>query len=252
LLGIASAWLLGMAAEKLGIYVPDPATGYFSMFPNLSQWNIGDINTVFGQVFNADFSNVSILEFITIVFAFLFVDLFDTIGTLIGVATKTNMLDKNGRLPRIKGALLADAIATTAGAICGTSTTTTYVESATGASVGGRTGLTAATVAVLFLLSIFLSPIFIAVPGFATAAALIFVGFLMLGAVARIDFESLTDAVPAYLCIIGMPLFYSISEGIAVGVISYVAINVLAGKAGRVNALMYVLALLFFVKYIFL
>ena len=176
------------------------------------------------------------------------------LGTLIGVATKAKMLDKDGKLPGIKPALLADSIATSAGAILGTSTTTTFVESASGVAVGGRTGLTALVTGILFLVSTLFAPIFTAIPSFATAPALIMVGFLMVGTVTEINFDldNLTESIPAYLAIIAMPLFYSISEGISLGVISYVLLNVAAGKGKKVAPLMYVLAVLFVLKYIFL
>ena len=201
-----------------------------------------------------DFDGVGIFNFVVIVFSFMFVDLFDTLGTLIGVSTKAGMLDENGKLPKIKPALLADAIATTAGAALGTSTTTTFVESSAGVAVGGRTGLTAIVTAVLFLLSTLFAPIFTAIPSFATAPALIMVGFLMFTTIAEIKLtsENFTSAIPAYLCIIAMPLFYSISEGIAIGIISYVVLNLVCGKAKQVSPLMYVLAVLFILKYIFL
>lgn len=164
------------------------------------------------------------------------------------------MLDENGKLPNIKPALMSDAIATSAGAILGTSTTTTFVESSAGVAEGGRTGLTAAVTGLLFLVSVVLSPLFITIPSFATAPALIMVGFLMFGAVTDIKFtdDNLTDAIPAYLCIIAMPLFYSISEGISIGIISYVLLNAICGKAKEVKPLMYILAVLFVLKYIFL
>jgi AGZA family xanthine/uracil permease-like MFS transporter len=186
--------------------------------------------------------------------SFLFVDLFDTLGTLIGVATKANMLDKEGRLPGIKPALMADAVGTTVGAVLGTSTVTTFVESASGVSAGGRTGLTALVAALLFLLSTLFAPLFTAIPSFATAPALIMVGFLMVSSVTEIRFDddNLCEAIPAYIAIIAMPLFYSISEGISLGIISYVVLNVLTGKAKKVSPLMYVLAALFVLKYIFL
>ena len=189
-----------------------------------------------------------------IIFSFLFVDLFDTLGTLIGVSTKAGMLDKNGRLPNIRPALLADAIATSAGAVLGTSTTTTFVESSAGVAAGGRTGLTAMTTAVLFLVSMFFAPVFTAIPAFATAPALIIVGFLMFSNISQLKLneKNYTSAIPAYLCIIAMPLFYSISEGISIGVISYVVINLLCKKAKEINPIMYVLAVLFILKYIFL
>ena len=160
------------------------------------------------------------------------------------------MLDENGKLPHIKGALLADAVATTAGAVLGTSTTTTFVESASGVTEGGRTGLTAITTAILFGLSLFLSPIFLAIPSFATAPALVIVGFYMLGAVTDIDFTDPAEGIPAFICIAAMPFFYSISEGISMGVISYVLLNLLTGKGKKVSPVMYVLAVLFILKYI--
>ena len=201
-----------------------------------------------------DFKGILTLDFFVIMFAFLFVDLFDTLGTLIGVASKADMLDKDGKLPRIKGALLADSVGTSLGAVLGTSTTTTFVESASGVAEGGRTGLTAVVAAVLFGLSLFLSPIFLAIPSFATAPALVVVGFLMITSVARINFEDYTEAIPAYIAIIAMPLMYSISEGISLGVISYVIINTATGNGAKknINPLMYVLAVLFVIKYIML
>ena len=179
-------------------------------------------------------------------------DIFDTLGTLIGCADKANMLDKEGKLPRIKQALLADSIATSAGAILGTSTTTTFVESSSGVSEGARTGLASVVTGLLFLISIILSPIFIAIPGFATAPALIFVGYLMIVAVKDIHFDDPLESIPAYLALIAMPILYSISEGIAVGIISYVLIHLFTGKGKKVAPLMYVLAVLFVLKYIFL
>ena len=253
LLGIIATWLIGMLCQVLGIYVPD-YENFFSLFPS---WGITDftkLGETFGQCFRVDFSNVGMFNFIVIVFSFLFVDLFDTLGTLIGVATKADMLDDEGRLPGIKPALMADAIGTTAGAVLGTSTVTTFVESASGVSAGGRTGLTALTTGLLFLASTLFAPIFTAIPSFATAPALIMVGFLMVGTVTEIRFEldNLTEAIPAYLAIIAMPLFYSISEGISLGIISYVLLNLAAGKGKTVKPLMYVLSVLFVLKYIFL
>ncbi len=178
--------------------------------------------------------------------------MFDTLGTLIGVSSKADMLDENGKLPRIKGALLADSIATIFGSLFGVSTTTTYVESATGVSEGGRTGLTALTTGILFALSILLAPIFTAIPSCATAPALIIVGFYMMGSVLAIDFNEMTEGIPAFICIISMPFFYSIAEGIAFGVISYVLINLFTGKAKEkhISLLMYVLCFLFVLKYV--
>ena len=254
LIGILGTWILGMICQVLGIYTPNPAEGYYSLFPTFAMTDFTKIGDTFGQCFKADLSGVGIFNFIVVVFSFLFVDLFDTLGTLIGVSSKADMLDENGRLPKVKPALLADAIATTAGAVLGTSTTTTYVESSAGVASGGRTCLTALTTAVLFLVSMLFAPIFTAIPSFATAPALIIVGFLMFGSIANIKLTSdnFASAIPAYLCIIAMPLFYSISEGISIGVISYVVINMICGNAKKINPIMYVLAVLFILKYIFL
>lgn len=253
LLGILATWGIGMLCQLAGIYVPDNAA-YFSLFPSLGLTDFSKLGETFGQCFKVDFSAVSLMNFIAVIFSFLFVDLFDTLGTLVGVATKAKMLDDDGRLPGIKPALLADAVGTTVGAVLGTSTVTTFVESASGVAAGGRTGLTALTSALLFLMSIFFAPIFTAIPSFATAPALIMVGFLMVGTVSeiRFDLDNLTEAIPAYLAIIAMPLFYSISEGISLGIISYVLLNVAAGNRKKISPLMYVLSLLFVLKYMFL
>ncbi len=254
LYGIILTWVLGIICELTGIYVPDAEAGMYSVIPTaFVSFDFSYLGNTFGQVFNLDFTNFNIGNFIVVMFAFLFVDLFDTLGTLIGVASKADMLDEEGKLPRIKGALLADAIATSAGAVLGTSTTT-YVESASGVTEGGRTGLTAAITAVLFLLASIFSPLFLTIPSFATAPALIVVGFYMMGAVAKINFDDMTDAIPAFLTILVMPLAYSISEGIAIGVVSWTLINLLSGKAKekKITPLMYVLTVLFILKYIFL
>ena len=255
LYGIIITWALGMVCQLAGIYVPNPEVGAYSMFPSgIMSVDFSALGNTFGQCFKIDFDAVGIFNFIVIVFSFLFVDLFDTLGTLIGVSTKAKMLDEDGRLPSIKPALLSDAIATTTGAILGTSTVTTFVESSAGVAVGGKTGLTALTTGGLFLLACLFAPLFTSIPAFATAPALIFVGFLMFEAVADLKFEGdkLADVIPAYLCIIAMPLFYSISEGICMGVISYVVLNAATGNAKKVTPLMYVLAVLFVLKYIFL
>ncbi|MDE6943430.1 MAG: NCS2 family permease [Lachnospiraceae bacterium] len=252
LIGIFATWILGILCQLTGLYTVTPDAGYYSLLPSWSSFSVTSLGLTFGQCFKADFGAVKITDFIVIILAFLFVDIFDTLGTLIGCANKANMLDKAGRLPRIKQALLADAIATSAGAVLGTSTTTTFVESSSGVAEGGRTGLASVVTGFLFLLAIFFAPIFTAIPGFATAPALLFVGFLMITAVTQIDFDDLTEAVPAYLCLLAMPLLYSISEGIAVGVISYVIINAVCGKAKKITPLMYILAVLFVCKYIFL
>ena len=255
LIGIVVTWALGMVCQLVGIYVPDPAAGAYSLFPSgIFSFDFSALGETVGQCFKIDFSGVGLFNFIVIIFSFLFVDLFDTLGTLIGVATKADMLDEEGKLPNIKPALISDAVATSVGAVLGTSTVTTFVESAAGVAAGGRTGLTALTTGVLFLLATFFSPLFTSIPSFATAPALIFVGFLMFESVVeiRFDSENLTEAIPAYLCILAMPLFYSISEGICLGVISYVVLQAATGKAKKVTPLMYVLAVLFVLKYIFL
>lgn len=252
LIGILATWILGMLCQAAGIYQVDVETGFYSLYPSLALTDFSKIGETIGQCFTADFSGVGVLNFIVVLLSFLFVDMFDTIGTLIGVSDKAGMLDKDGKLPRVKQALLADAIATSAGAVLGTSTTTTFVESSAGVGAGARTGLASVTTGFLFLLAIFFAPVFTAIPGFATAPALIFVGFLMVSAIVKIDFEDMSEAVPAYLCLIAMPLMYSIAEGIAVGVISYVIINLVCGKAKKITPLMYVLAVLFICKYIFL
>ncbi len=254
LIGIFATWILGIFCELIGIYKPDAAAGFYSLIPDFKMTDFSSLGKTFGQCFSIDFKGVGIFDFIVVMLSFLFVDMFDTIGTLIGVSSKADMLDKDGKLPAVKPALLADAIATSSGAIFGTSTTTTFVESAAGVGAGGRTGLTAVTTAVLFLLSTLLAPLFTAIPSFATAPALIFVGFLMFSNIAKIKFddENLTDAIPAYLGIVAMPLFYSIADGIAVGVISYVVLNLACGKVKKINPLMYVLAVLFILNYIFL
>lgn len=252
LIGIFATWILGIICQLTGLYSVTPDAGFYSLLPSWSSFNLGAIGTTFGQCFKADFGSIKILDFIVIILAFLFVDVFDTLGTLIGCANKAGMLDKEGKLPRIKQALLADAIATSAGAVLGTSTTTTFVESSSGVAEGGRTGLTSVVTGLLFLLAIFFAPIFTAIPGFATAPALLFIGFLMIMDITQIDFKDLTEAIPAYLCLLTMPLLYSISEGIAVGVIAYVVINLICGKAKKITPLMYILAVLFVCKYIFL
>lgn len=252
LYGIIITWILGIICQKAGIYQVTPEAGFYSLIPSWGSFDIWAIKETAGQCFNFSKIDFNLVDFIIIMFSFLFVDMFDTLGTLIGVANKANMLDERGRLPRIKEALLADAIATSAGAILGTSTTTTFVESSSGVAEGGRTGLASIVTGALFLLSLFLAPVFTTIPSFATAPALIFVGFLMISAVVEISFEDMTEAIPAYLCLLFMPLTYSISEGIAVGVISYVVINVIAGKRKSITGLMYVLAILFVLKYILL
>jgi len=254
LFGILATWGLGILCQFTGIYVPTPEAGYYSLLPTLGMTDFSKLGETFGQCFNVDLSAVGIVNFIVVVFAFLFVDLFDTLGTVIGVSAKADMLDENGKLPRIRPVLMADALATTAGAVLGTSTTTTFVESSAGVAAGGRTGLTALTSAVLFLVSTLFAPLFTAIPSFATTPALVFVGFLMFTNITKIDLDrsSLTETIPAYLCLLAMPLSYSIAEGISFGMVSYVLLNVVCGKGKKVKPLMYVLAVLFVAKYIFL
>lgn len=254
LIGILGTWIVGMLCQLTTLYVPNPELGYYSLYPTLALTDFSKLGETFGQCFRVDFKGVGVFNFIVIIFSFLFVDLFDTIGTLIGVSTKAGMLDEDGKLPNVREALLSDAVATSAGAIFGTSTTTTFVESSAGVAAGGKTGLTAMVTAILFLLSMFFAPIFTAIPSFATAPALIIVGFLMFSNIAelRVDEDNYTTAIPAYLCIIAMPLFYSIAEGIGIGVISYVLINLICKKAKDISPIMYVLCVLFLLKYIFL
>lgn len=251
LLGILFTWVMGMACELTGLYVPDPKLGAFSVMPNFS--NGISIPSLAPTFMHLDFSAIATFNFITIMLSFMFVDLFDTLGTLIGVASKADMLDKDGKLPKIEGALLADSIATTGGAVLGTSTVTTFVESSAGVAAGGRTGLTSIVVAFLFLVSLFLAPICLAIPAFATAPALVVVGFLMVSSLLRIDFEDFTEAVPAFIAAIAMPFMYSISEGISMGVISYVIINLVTGayKTKKTSWIIYALAVIFVLKYIY-
>ncbi len=250
--GILITWILGIICQLTHLYVPNADLGYYSLLPDFS--NGISVPSMMPTFMKMDFSIVFSLDFVVIMFAFLFVDMFDTLGTLIGVASKADMLDKDGKLPKIKGALLSDAVGTSVGAVCGTSTVTTFVESASGVAEGGRTGLTSLVAGVLFALSLLLSPIFLAIPSFATAPALIVVGYLMLTSVTKIDFNDMTEAIPCFIAIIAMPFMYSISEGISMGVISYVVINVITGKAKekKISLLMYILAVLFILKYIFL
>lgn len=199
-----------------------------------------------------EWNNIFTLDMLVVVFTFLFIDMFDTIGTLIGVSTKANMVDENGRIPNLKQAFMADAIATTAGAFLGTSTTTTYVESAAGVAQGGRTGLTAFSIACCFAIALFFSPLFLSVPAAATAPVLILVGMLMMEPVRNIDFDDATEAIPSFITLVMMPLAYSISAGILLGMIAYVVINVCCGKFKKITPTMYILAILFILKYIFI
>ncbi len=248
--GILGTWFAGIGCELLGWYVPDPAKGMFSVMPDFSGGiSIPSLAPTFLQL---DFSGVMSLSFLTIFVSIFFADLFNTIGTLIGVSAKAGMLDAGGKLPKIEKAFLADSISTSVGALLGTTTVTTYVESSAGVAVGGRTGLTAVVSALLFLLSLFLAPVFLAIPAFATAPALVVVGFMMLSCILSIDFTDFTEAIPAFITAIIMPFTYSIAEGIYLGIISYVVINTFAGKPGKsISGVTYLLALLFILKYLY-
>lgn len=248
LIGIFVTWILGILCQLAGIYVPNPDAGFYSLIPS------GVVSmpaSIAPTLFKFDFSIIAEhpLDFFSVLFAFLFVDIFDTLGTLIGCASKADMLDKDGKLPEIKGALLADSIGTMVGACLGTSTITTFVESSSGIAEGGRSGLTAVVSGLFFLLALFFSPIFLAIPSFATAPALVIVGFLMIQQVVKVEWNDLLEAIPAYIAIFAMPFLYSISEGISLGIISYVLLHVLSGKGKSVTPLMYVLAILFVLKY---
>ncbi|MDD4922853.1 MAG: NCS2 family permease [Bacteroidales bacterium] len=202
--------------------------------------------------FKFDFSQVFTFDMLIVVFTFLFVDVFDTVGTLIGVCAKANMLDEKGQIPNVKKAFYADAIGTTSGAVFGTSAVTTYVESAAGVSEGGRTGLTALVTAGCFALALFFAPIFLSIPGAATAPILILVGLMMLSPVKDIDLDNYAESIPAFICIIAMPLTYSIAEGISLGLLAYVLLNMISGKFKKVSIAMYVLAVLFVLNYLFI
>jgi AGZA family xanthine/uracil permease-like MFS transporter len=253
LYGILITWVLGILCQLTGLYVPDPSIGFYSVIPT-KVISLPDLSV--NMIFQFDFAFIAehFLDFVVMTFAFMFVDVFDTLGTVIGCATKADMLDEDGKLPGIRGVLLADAVGTTVGACLGTSTITTFVESSSGIAEGGRTGLTTVTTGILFLVSLIISPLFLTIPSFATAPALILVGFLMFSTISelKVDEENYSEAIPAYLCVIAMPLFYSISEGISIGIISYVVINLACGKAKKISPLMYVLAVLFILKYILL
>ena len=267
LFGILFTWVLGMVAQALGIYVPDAADGFHSLYPNFTveglAKNFGEFGSTFGALFRPEgwthtvngevvgtgWSLAGSLDFFVVMFSFFFVDLFGALGTLIGISMKGDFLDKDGKLARISGALCADSIATSVGAVLGTSTTTTYVESASGVMAGGRTGLVGVAAAALFVISIAFAPVFLAIPAFATAPALIVVGYMMLSSCTDIDWQDAGEALPAFLAIAGMPFTYSISDGLMFGVISYTAINALAGRFARIHWIMYVLTALFIAKY---
>jgi len=237
LIGIVASTLIGI---PLGVTHLPEGIKLVSLPPS--------IDSIF---FQFDFANVFTVDMVVVLFTFLFVDMFDTVGTLVGVSSKAGMLDEKGNVPRAKQALFADAVGTTFGAMLGTSTVTTYVESASGVSEGGRTGLTSLTVAGMFLLALFFAPLFIMIPGAATAPALIMVGLFMLSPIQKIDLNDFTEAIPAFLTIIIMPLTYSIAEGIVFGMLSYVFLKMLTGKFRDLSITMYIIALLFIAKIVF-
>lgn len=246
--GMLLTWGLGILCQLAGLYDPSVKG---SLLPDFSGgFGIPSVLPTLGQL---DFSRLLTPDFLLAAFALLFVDVFDTLGGIMGMSAQSGLLDRQGRLPRLKGALLSDALGTVIGAVLGTSTVTTFAESAAGLAEGGRTGLTSLFTAALFGLSLFLSPVFLAIPSFATAPALVVVGFLMMTSIRKVDFSDFTQGIPAFLCVAAMPFLYSISEGIVLGVISYVALNLAAGREKRraLSPVLCVLAVLFLLKYVF-
>ncbi len=248
LIGVGVSWILGIIAQLTGLYEVGP--DYPSVIPTKFIFDdFKSFSDSFAACFNVDMSSVKAIDIVTIVFSLLFVDIFNVMGSLLGCSANTSMVDENGKVRGMKRALVADSVANAFGAICGTSTTTIYVESSAGINEGGRTGLTSIVTGLLFIVSLVIGPIFIAIPGFAVAPALIFVGFLMAMNVVDINFKNPAQSIPAYLCFICMPILYSISDGIGVGIISYVVINLIAGNFKKINPLMYILAGLFVLKF---
>ena len=246
LIGILATWVLGMIAQGIGWYVPDPDNGVYSVFPDFSQGLqlSGIQNTAFH--FNFAWAGSHLIQFIAITFSFLYVDLFDTVGTVVGVADKAGLLDKDGKLPRVGRVLMSDAVGTVAGACLGTSTITSFVESSAGVAAGGRTGLTALTTGVMFIVSLLASPIFLAIPSFATAPALIYVGMLMISSVKKIEFDGdIADVAGAYMALIMMPLAYSIATGIMFAILTWVIIKTVEGKVKEISPVMWVVFVLF-------
>jgi len=245
--GILATYILGVIAQAIGWYVPDPTAGLYSLYPSGIISMPPSIAPLF---FKFDFAGAWKLglDFLVIVFAFLMVDMFDTIGTLVGVSAQAGLLDEDGNLPNVKGALMADAVGTTTGAMLGTSTVTSYIESATGVGEGGRTGLTSVFTALMFIIALFFSPVFLAIPAFATAPALIIVGLMMMKSIKDIDFTDYTNAIPAFLIIIIMPIASSIADGMMFGFISYILLKLITGKAKEIHIMMYVIGVLFLLK----
>ncbi len=247
LLGIIITWVLGIVAELVGWYVPDPANGVYSVIPNLT-WDAIKSNFAAPALFKFDFGFIAknFVSFVIVIFTFLYTDIFDTVGTLIGVAQKGDLLDENGELPQASGALMADAVGTVVGACLGTSTVTSYVESSAGVAAGGKTGLTSVVTALMFIVAIIFAPIFLAIPSFATTPAMLYVGLLMLSAIKKVDFDGdAADVISAFLAIIMMPFTYSIANGIMFGILSWVILKLATGKAKDINGIMWVSVALF-------
>ncbi len=247
LIGILATWVLGIIAELVGWYVVDIEAGVYSLIPNLS-WEAIKANFAAPALFQFDFGFIkdNFMSFAVVLFTFLYTDIFDTVGTLIGVAQKGDLLAEDGSLPRAGGALMADAVGTVAGACLGTSTVTSYVESSAGVSAGGRTGLTALTTGILFLIAIPLAPLFLAIPSFATTPAMLFVGLLMLSAVTQMDFDGdVADAIGGFLAVVMMPFAYSIATGIMFAMISWVVLKLCTGKAKDISPIMWISVVLF-------
>ena len=250
--GILITWVLGIIAQLTGWYVVDPDAGAASLIPSLSASSFipPSISSTFCK-FDFAWIGSHVSEFVVIVFSFLFVDMFDTIGTVIGVAEKADLLDEDGNLPRVGRVLMADAIGTVAGSMLGTSTVTSFVESSSGVAEGGKTGLTAMTTGILFLVALFLSPIFLAIPSFATAPALVIVGFFMASSIKKMEFDGdLADAVGGYLAFLMMPLTYSIANGIMFGVLAWFIIKVCTGQLKKIHTVMYIVCALFIIRVI--
>lgn len=250
--GILITWVLGIIAQLTGWYVVDPDAGAASLIPSLSASSFipPSISSTFCK-FDFAWIGSHVSEFVVIVFSFLFVDMFDTIGTVIGVAEKADLLDEDGNLPRVGRVLMADAIGTVAGSMLGTSTVTSFVESSSGVAEGGKTGLTAMTIGILFLVALFLSPIFLAIPSFATAPALVIVGFFMASSIKKMEFDGdLADAVGGYLAFLMMPLTYSIANGIMFGVLAWFIIKVCTGQLKKIHPVMYIVCALFIIRVI--
>ncbi len=263
LFGILGTWLLGIICQLTGVYHVDPANGFYSLLPVFSAETFAGafrgFCDLFGSAFDVEqwtcasskatgWDLLFSANFLVVCFAFLFTDFFDTVGTVNGAVANTPLMDKDGNIPRLRGVLLADSIATFSGGILGTSTTTTFAESAVGINAGARTGLAALTCAVWFLLSLVLAPVFLAIPGFATAPALVIVGFLMIRSITRIDWDDIAGALPAYILIVGIVFTYNISDGLGFGIIAYTLLN--CWQKGRVHWMLWVITLLFAAKYL--